>query len=239
MLNKKTILGVAAVSLSVLLSSQVMALQPGMYVGGQVGVGSVNQDKLTETNFNLPKNSTFQSFTSSTGKANGLAGRLFAGYQFNENFAAELGWTKFSDVESKFSGKLKPASTLMQPVGMQKLIIPGTVQGKQTLKTDAIDLVAKGIVPVTDKVSVYAKGGAAYVISRTSTSTSGTELGKKVTVKSNNKNKLMPTVGVGASYAFSPSLAADMEVNRIQKIGNGSNFKSANYLGVGLTYSIG
>lgn len=230
MLNKKTMLGVVAVSLSTLVAANAIAAQqPGVYVGGQLGVGNVHQS-ISSSDVNLPKGLTFQSFNSSTSKANAAAGRLFTGYQFNSNFATELGWTKFSNVDTKFSGKATQAT--FATLNVQ--------QGKATTKTDAIDLVAKGIYPVSDNVNVYAKAGAAYVLSRTNTSETVIQQGKSTLVKGNkSENKLMPTFGVGASYDFNPNLAADVSYNRIQKVGGSSNINSTDLVSVGLIYSIG
>lgn len=243
MLNKKTMLGVAAVSLSTLIAANAIAAQPGVYVGGQLGVGNVHQSGVSASDLDLPKGLTFQSFNSSTSKANAIAGRLFTGYQFNSNFAAELGWTKFSNVDSKFSGRITQASLapIGKPAGLRPLQVPNNLQqGKTTVKTDAIDLVAKGILPVSDKVSVYGKAGAAYVLARGNASATVRSGKKAVVVKgSDSEHKLMPTFGAGVSYDFNPNLSADLSYNRIQKVGGSSNINSTDLVSVGLIYSIG
>ena len=103
------------------------------YVGAQLGYGDVHQFHDDDH-----------------GKDTGVAGRLFAGYQFNDYFATEMGWSKFSNATASYSYSDAYNSA----------------NAKATIKTDALDLVVKGILPVTSEVKVYGKLGAAYVMSR-------------------------------------------------------------------------
>lgn len=226
-------LGVAALSFSTLVATNSFAIGQGAYVGGQLGYGNVHQSNISRSNMNslfnyvLETNTTLTSFNNS-GRDSGLAGRLFAGYQFDPTWAAELGWSKFSTMTTKATA----ATTYLG--------IPVTATSKGEVKTDAIDVVAKGTYPVADKVNVYGKLGVAYVMSRASATTTVSALGMNGTEKDHDKaNKLYPTFGAGATYDLTDKLAADLSYNRIQKTGGSSKIGSTDLVSVGLIYSIG
>jgi len=204
MFNKK-IIAIAVLGFSVLTVANSHAAP---YVGGQLGYGNVHQ------------------FTGiDNGKDTGIAGRLFAGYQFNDYFATEMGWSKFSNATTSLA--------------FSDTDFNGYVKG--TVKTDAVDLVVKGILPVTAQMNVYGKLGGAYVVSRGNINVSYVDSGYSYSGSySETERKLLPTAGVGASYAINNNLAADISYNRIQKVGNNSSFvNSTDLVSLGLIYSIG
>jgi OmpA-OmpF porin, OOP family len=240
MLNRKIMLGVAALGLSTLVVANSYAATSGYYLGGQVGYGNVHQADISENNMTVLMAAGLQTnrFTVSSfgnnGKDSGVAGRLFAGYQFNPNWAAELGWSKFSNFTSSASltaidrrfGSLNPVAT---------------ASAKGTVKTDAVDLVAKGIYPITNGVNVYGKLGAAYVMSRAEVSGSVSE-GIFTVAKfeaSENEHKVFPTAGAGISYDVTNNVSADLSYNRIQKVGSSTSIGSTDLVSVGLIYNIG
>lgn len=194
---KKIILGVVAVGLSTSIATSAVAAQPGFYAGVQAGYGNLHLGKGADN------------------KDKGLAGRVSAGYMFNNNFGAELGWSKFRTIES--NGYVYQS---------------GIKSAKLAFKTDVVDVVAKGVVPVADNFNVYGKLGGAYVMQRAD-----------VTVKNGHdydasEKKLLPTASVGVSYDFSPNVTADVGYTRIQKVGN-SEINSIDFVGAGLTYNFG
>ncbi|MBX3709558.1 MAG: outer membrane beta-barrel protein [Gammaproteobacteria bacterium] len=233
MLNRKIMLGVAALSLSTLAATSSFAIGPGAYVGGQLGYGNVHQSNISRSDMTsllsnaLSTNTVKLSSFSNSGHDSGLAGRLFAGYQFDTNWAAELGWSKFSTMSTKAT-----ATT-------HDFVVPVTAQAKGEVKTNAIDLVAKGAFPVVDKVSVYGKLGVAYVMANATASADvfmpagGAESGKG----SDKAHKLYPTFGVGATYDLTNNIAADLSYNRIQKTGSSNRIGSTDLVSAGLIYS--
>lgn len=102
-------------------SSAASAAANGLYGGAELGYGDID----TSAGHLFP-------FTSDTAN-DGLAGRLFSGYQFNKYLAAEGGW------------------------GFQE---QGFL--KATNQYD-FDLAAKGMWPITQTFGLYGKVGAAYV----------------------------------------------------------------------------
>src|SRR5580704_3849202 len=134
MQSKKILCGVVALGTAVALNAN--AAQPGFYMGGQLGWGKVHQDTITNHDMNSIVTSglgydkyTIKSYSDSSSD-NGLAGRLFGGYQFTDNLAAELGWSKFKNMTTKASVK-----------GIDKVTgLPFSSSASGTVKTDAFDL---------------------------------------------------------------------------------------------------
>lgn len=93
----------------------------GWYVGGSVG-----QSKIDCDTSGIPGASCDDSDT---------AFRIFGGYQFNKNFAAELGYNEFGEAKASAGG----------------VSVTGEAKG--------FDLVAVGILPLNEKFSVFGKLG--------------------------------------------------------------------------------
>jgi hypothetical protein len=103
MLNKKRVLSAAVAGVAGLLIAS-SASASGVYFGGQLGYGLTHQPGFTNSNINsLLAGSTSSSYTNSNTNS-GLAGRIFGGYDVNESFGAELGYTRFHDTNAKFNG---------------------------------------------------------------------------------------------------------------------------------------
>lgn len=213
---------------------------PGFYVGGQLGVG----DTHLEAN-NLPGtpsvNAMVNSFTNygwnSWTKAThsdsfGLAGRIFAGYQFTPNWAAELGYTKFTnaDIHGSYVGN----GTSSNPN------ITGGYSYRGVMQEDAIDLVGKGILPLRDGFSLFGKLGVAYVqqdLVRNdveSVTVNGVSGGSEGQRYAKAINRFMPTFGAGVSYDITPQVPIDLSWMHIQKVGN--EFGNADLVALGIAY---
>lgn len=192
MLNKKNILCTIG---ALVVAANASAATDGFYVGGQAGVGVVHEKQ--EIN-----NSKFHN--------KGLAGRVYTGYQVNQNFAAELGLTKFHNVTETVNA----------------------ISTKATVKTAAVDLVGKGILPLQNGFGVYGKAGVAYV-KQTETVKSGSEK------DSASAHKMYPTFGAGVTYSVTQNVDTDLSWTRIQKVGSKSNIPSSDFFGLGVSYHFG
>lgn len=136
--TKKTILALARniFIISPIIFLPAHAALPGFYVGGQIGWGN--------TGYNTA-GSFHQAEIKSVGrvKDSGLAGRAFLGYQVNENWASEFGYTQFS--RTRFYD------------------VNGILNHDGNINEYAFDAVAKGIFPLCHCFSVFAKLGVAYI----------------------------------------------------------------------------
>ncbi len=235
MLRKKLLsVSVAFATLATIgMCSQAHAAAPGFYLGGQVGWGDVHQSGISASDlandFYLP----FASFSSSS-KDTGIAGRAFVGYQFNPYFATEFGYTQFSNMTTRASGV-----SVTTPTFAPFTVIGINASGK--VKTHAFDLVGKGILPLSNGFSLYAKAGAALITSQASESETLTIMGLPGTIASASQttNKIYPTFGAGVSYDITSHLVTDLSYNRIQKVGSSDAVASTDFVGLGLAYHFG
>jgi len=211
-MQKKIIVGVAAVGLLTAIASHAIAAVPGVYAGGQLGYGNIHESGFGNTD-------------------QGLAGRVFAGYQINTNFAAELGWARFRTADAKYNYSYTYVFN-NAPITMHSNF-------KDTLKTNVVDLTAKGIYPVAQDFSLYGKLGGAYVI-QNSKGRGVVNFGTPGSTNSNfnwdsTDKALYPTATIGGAYDLSPNLAADVFYTRIQQVGSKS-IQSIDFAGAGLAY---
>lgn len=228
-LNKKHILSVAFVAASsLLIAANASAAVAGPYVGGQIGFGNVHQDGFSTSQLNRAIGGTFVSGTNSS-KDTGVAGRVFAGYQMNQNFAAEMGYSKFTNATANASVNTQAPTQ--------------TLTAKGTVKTYAVDLVGKAILPLQYGFNLYGKAGIAYLNSSTEVSTTLVKKGFGTTTTSakvtDTAHHIYPTFGAGVGYDVTQNLVADVSWNRIQKTGNSSKLASTDLFAVGMAYNFG
>lgn len=184
------------------LSSATLAAAPGFYVGGQLGWSKAD---YSTSDLSVP------SVITNTGVDNsGLGGRLSAGYQFNQNWAAELGYTKYANVKFK------------------DVTVIGTNIGQVAVKNDAIDIVGKGILPLDNGFNVFGKLGMSYVKVKVDATT--------VNLRIADDNKWRPTFGLGAGYDFNQNVTADISWMRVQ---NGGSVRNLDLISAGVGYHFG
>lgn len=239
MFNKKLVLCVSLLAGALGLATSASASAPGFYLGGQGGVGYVRYNAPNNTSVNninaILQPISVTTTTTTTRNTGGLAGRLFVGYQIDPNWGVELGYTQFASQNNK-----------------QDITNNGVLGGinqnygaKSNVKTNAIDFVAKGTLPIENGFSVYGKAGLAYVTAKSSNSVYsspstftglGTPATTLVATPNQTEHKVLPTASVGVQYDITPQLAADVSYTRIQKVGNTNLIQSTNFLGLGLAY---
>lgn len=188
----------------------------GFYVVGQAGYASTHmKNKIAALSPVVPGIKPMPN--------GGIAGRLGVGYQFNPNLAVELGYLQLPKLKMSIPG------TTVDDV----LYAPGTL----TLKQNAIDLTAKGILPVTDKFNAYAKLGVAYLSSTLTSRSEG------VTNNQNEnfgiaKHKFAPEVGLGVTYNITNNMFIDTSWTHIQPMGKNKP-GNIDFAAVGIGYSFG
>lgn len=166
--------------------------------------------------------STFRSlgFTSSSTVDKTDAGwKLFAGYQFNPNFAVEGGYVDL--------GKFSFSTTVTAaPAGFTTGSLSGDVKTKNGLFLDAV-----GIIPLQNNFSLFGKLGI-YSI-KTELSASGPS--GSLTQSSTDSDLHW---GIGAGYDFNKNVAARLEWERFNDVGNKDKTGEANVdlLSVGVVY---
>lgn len=135
-------------------------------------------------------------------KNNVAAGRLFAGYNFRDNLGVELGVTKAMAAKYKLSN--------------------ASASSKNDTKVTVFDVVAKGYYPVFNNVELFGLGGVALM--HVNTDQNDVAFGETNHVGKTH-NALRPELGVGASYAVTKKVSAQVEYRYV--FGRGNVNKSA------------
>jgi|GEM_PF-362809 len=217
----------------------------GPYVGGQLGWGDTHVTSLSDypghgnvSNtigiLNAIPWSTYS--TSSSNDDNGLAGRLFVGYQFTPNLALEFGYAKFHNATVKGSNN---GTIVWDPSDTDTV----NYSYKGVTREQAFDLAAKGIVPLRSDVSVYGKVGVAYVQQRMvltdsmTASSTAPDFGTVVAPPhryAKSSNKFLPEFGVGVSYDITPNVPIDLSWTHIQR--TSGSIQNIDYAMLGVAY---
>ena len=172
---------------------------PGFYLLGQLGTADMHQEASNAAALSINSKMAF-------------TGRIAGGYQFNQNIAFEIGYTRFSDVN--FSG------------------VGGVPGANVSLSENAIDFMAKPMLPISSNVNLYAKLGLAYLKANGSAVVNG----RNYLGYSDSWN---PSFGVGLSYDITPFVPIDLAWTRIQSVGGGNSIPSTDFYSIGLAYYFG
>ncbi|HSA88317.1 MAG TPA: outer membrane beta-barrel protein [Burkholderiales bacterium] len=146
----------------------------GWYVGAAIGQTEVNLD-CTGTTACDDKDSSW---------------KIFAGYQFNRNFAVEFGYTDLGE-----------ATASTPPIG---IIPPASV----AIESTVWELVAVGILPLADRFSAYGKLG----LYRADTDVAVNFVGLGSVTDSDSNTDL--TFGIGVRFDITPHLGVRLEWQR-------------------------
>lgn len=137
---------------------------------------------------------------------------LFAGLQFNRNFALHTGYLQFGEV--KFEG------------------INGVSGAKSDYSQKALEVAGKLIYPLSSVATVYAKGGGAFVnLDRTPNS-----LASVTSIPSSDKTTIKPVYGLGFTYEFYPGISGEVAWTEIN---GGDDIETSNFVGIGVNFAIG
>lgn len=210
----KTSVSLGLAALAALASPLASAEGLGWYGGANIGRSAATIDDARISSSLLGSG-----FTSSTisNDDRDTAYKIYGGYQLNRNFAIEGGYFDLGNF------------------GYSATTVPsGTLNGNIKLRGLNLDLV--GIMPITEKFSVFGRAGLNYAQARDSFSGTGA-----VFVANPNPSKYGTNykVGLGVQYAFTDALAMRLEAERYRiddAVGNKGHIDVAS---VGLIYRFG
>lgn len=188
----------------------------GAWEAGWYGGVSAGQSKAKIDDARITSNLLGSGFaTSSITDDNRDTGyKLFAGYKFNRNFALEGGY--FDLGRFGFTATTVPA---------------GTLNG--SIKLQGLNLDAVGILPVSERFSVFGRAGLAYAQARDSFSGTGAV---NVRNPSPSKNDTNFKYGAGMQYDFNSSLGMRLEAERYRINDAVGNKGDVDLLSLGLVY---
>lgn len=202
------------IALAAITSPIAVADDTGWYAGANLGRSGATIDNARITSSLLGGGLSTSSITNDD-RSTGY--KLFGGYQFNRNFAVEGGYFDLGNF------------------GYTANTVPlGTLDGRIKLKGLNLDLV--GILPITEKFSVFGRAGLNYANARDSFTGTGA-----VSVINPNPHKRDTNYkfGVGLQYAFTDALAVRGEVERYRINDAVGNKGDIDLVSVGLIYRFG
>lgn len=215
-------LGVIALAVLATVSSSGAFAQDettGPYIGGNIGRtrADFNNDSINRT---LAGQGL--AVRSATEDNSGTGYKLFGGYQLNRNFAVEGGYFDL--------GKSSYTVNANRVIGNAA----GTFNGETRVRGLNLDLV--GMLPVSDRFSVFGRVGAAYAQSRASFNSTGAV---PVNTSGTRNNDTNLKVGLGMQYAITEALAVRGEVERYRINDPIRNRGHIDMASVGLVYRFG
>ena len=208
----RTVLALALAALATVPTTA--AAQDGWYGGASIGRAyeSVNFDKVFQSV--LPPATTLTSYSDGDRDS---SYKVFAGYQFHDNFALEGGYFDLGDFD--YGSTTNP---------------PGSQFGG--LGADGWNLDLVGTLPITMNLSALARFGFNYADTRSSISGTGAAaMGRREFSDSNSNYKY----GFGLQYAMSPALALRLEAERYRLDEASGSKGDVDLISLGFVYRFG
>ena len=206
-MKRLTIIGLNTLALLSALSFQVMAADQGFYAGASLGKSRSNLDS--------PKGDSAQFVKSEN---DSTSWKIFGGYQFSKNLAAEAFAVDLGKAERKFSHSGESASLELASKGL------GMV----------------GVVswPASDQLSLYGKGGFLYWTSAVDVKSKDRDLGS-LHWKDDDKRDFSPMLGLGTSFALNKQVSFRLEWERYLNVGKQGSYDGADIdlLTAGVVYA--
>ena len=201
-------------ALAAFTSPLAIAQDSGWYGGANVGrsLATIDDPRITS---GLQAGGLATSSISDRDRNNGF--KLYGGYQLNKNFAIEGGYFDL--------GKFGYTATTVPA---------GTLTGDIKVKGLNLDLV--GIVPLTEKFSVFGRAGLNYAEAKDTFAGTGAV---RVTNPNPSKKGTSYKVGLGVQYAITEALAVRGEAERYRVDDAIGNKGHIDLLSVGLIYRFG
>jgi OOP family OmpA-OmpF porin len=200
--------------LLLLATSNAMAENTGWYVGANMGQSQATIDDARITNGLFANGLTSQNIN---GINRDLGYKVFAGYKINKNFAIEAGY--FYLGQFGFNTNTTPL---------------GTLSGET--KLNGLNLDALGILPVTEKLSVFGRIGVTHTQANDSFVGTGAVNVLNPNPSSRDTNL---KAGLGLQYALNDALTVRAEIERYRINDAVGNKGDVDILTVGLIYRLG
>jgi OOP family OmpA-OmpF porin len=210
----KTFATLGFVGYAVIASPYAMADDSAWYIGGNIGRMS---DHIDDARITSGLQGAGFATTSIVDDDSDFGYKLFGGYKVNKNFAFEAGYFNLGNT------------------GFIATVPGGTLHGN--MKIGGLNLDAVGILPLTEKFSVFGRVGLNYAKTRDHFTSTG---GVVITTNPNpTAHKTNLKIGLGGQYDFTKSLGMRVEMERYRvddAVGHKGNI---DLVSLGLVYRFG
>ncbi|MET0499057.1 MAG: outer membrane beta-barrel protein, partial [Steroidobacteraceae bacterium] len=195
-------------------SAAVAADDAGWYIGGNVGE---TRATIVESRIRSSLLASGFTMTDYDDDERDLGYKVFGGYQFGRFFALEGGY--FDLGKHSFDAQTLPA---------------GTLRGEIDVRGANLDLV--GLIPFTDRFSVFVRAGANYAQTRDTFDRSGAV---NVLERERREKETNYKFGGGLQYAFTDAVAMRIEAERYRIDDAVGNRGDLDLLSFGVVYRFG
>lgn len=185
-------MGVALVAASGI--SRAQEADKGWYVGVSAGQSRVEFEPLVVTGATA---------TSSTSDERDTGAKIFAGYQFNRNFALEGGWMRLGD--------FRTTTNVTAPV---------VGSASASVKMDGWHVDAVGIIPFDNGFSLRGRAGVMYSSTRTQLTSAGAVAFAAGTAIDPKRRESNFKWGVGLGYEINKNVGLRVEYDQVKDVGN-------------------
>lgn len=212
--NTKNIVAALALLTGSAAQAQDLLAAPGWYGGANLGLtrASIDDDRIAN---DLAAQGFTQTAIQKDTRDTGF--KVFGGYQLNRHFALEGGYFDLGQFD--FSATTQPA---------------GSLSGKAKFR--GVNLDVQGRLPLTDRLSAFARAGLIYA----ETQATFTSTGAVQVADARRKEKAANyKAGVGLEFALSPQLAARAELERYRVKDGVGNQGDVDMASLGLVYRFG
>jgi OOP family OmpA-OmpF porin len=209
----KTLSKLGLFTLSIISSSLALATDNGWYVGGNIGSARAKIDDAGIAQY--LQNNGFSSSIRDNNRSG--AGKIYGGYQINENWAVEGGYFNLGNFG--YTATTNPI---------------GTLNGDIKIQGVNLDLV--GMVPLSKSFSAFGRVGVTHSQSRDHFTSTGAVNVINPNPRENSNNW---KAGLGLQYALSDRTAIRGEVERYRVRDAIGHRGDVNMVSVGLVYHFG
>jgi opacity protein-like surface antigen len=219
---KKKIIKLMSVGFLMLgAGTTVYAAASGFYIGGQAGK-SYAQNKKQTVQVGDPDDLEPLGTETLSPDNTGVGERIFVGFNLNEYFALEGGFTHYAP--SVYTVPAEPELTIGNPVG------------KPAIAQNGFDFVGKGILPIwTSGFNVFGKAGVAFIRqSKAGTFTTTYNEDQDALVQtSGTTTYVRPTAGIGVGYDLTQNWVIDLTEAHVF---GGGGLQSLDLISIGISY---
>jgi len=198
--------------ISAAYAGMASAQDQNFYAGLVIGRSSADVTEISRQDILGSGFTSLNSFQNGSSKSD-TAWKLYGGYRFNPNIAAEFFYATLGKFSRNADGSGATASSSSVNFSLNS-----------ELKITGFGVAALLGAPLSDRWDVFAKPGLLYWdAKRTSTVVVGSSQSASV-----SKSGTSPSLGVGTSYAFTDKLSARLEWERYFDVGDKNTTDKSN-----------
>jgi len=199
--------------ISAAYAGMASAQDQNFYAGLGIGRSSADVTEISRQDILGSGFTSLNSFQNGSSKSD-TAWKLYGGYRFNPNIAAEFFYANLGKFSRNADGSGATASSSSVNFSLNS-----------ELKITGFGVAALLGAPLSDRWNVFAKPGLLYWDAKRTSTTTAAGASQSGSV---SKSGTSPSLGVGTSYAFTDKLSARLEWERYFDVGDKNTTDKSN-----------